>query len=204
MVLPFAILGLIISHILILHEKGSSSPLGTFLTTDKIAFFPYYVYKDIFGLFCFFIILILFISFSPNFLVGHPDNYIAANALVTPLHIVPEWYFLPYYAILRSIPDKLGGVLAMGGAMAIFFFKGLIDNSLPQALYFRPFLDLIFFFFLLVFIFLKILGGLPIEEPFASISQNMALIYFIYLTIIVYLIVLQENRFYLPLLNNKN
>jgi quinol-cytochrome oxidoreductase complex cytochrome b subunit len=92
----------------------------------------------------------------------------------------------------------------MGGAMAIFFFKCLIDNSLPQTLYFRPFLDFIFFFFLLVFIFLKILGGLPIEEPFASISQNMALIYFVYLTIIVYLVVLQENRFYLPLLNNKN
>ena len=196
MVLPFAILGLVLSHILILHEKGSSSPLGTFLVTDKIAFFPYYVYKDLFGLFCFFIILNLFLCFSPNFLVGHPDNYIAANSLVTPLHIVPEWYFLPYYAILRSIPNKLGGVLAMGGAMAIFFFKGFIDYSLPQSLYFRPLLDILFGFFILVFVCLKILGGLPIEDPFETSSQILAYFYFFYIIFLSFLISEQEVRFY--------
>lgn len=195
-IIPFLILGLVIGHITILHDKGSSSLLGTFLTTDKIAFFPYYVYKDVFGLIFVFIILLLFLCFSPNFLVGHPDNYIASNFLITPLHIVPEWYFLPYYAILRSIPDKLGGVLAMGSAMFIFFFKGILDFSLPQVLYFRPFLDFLFFFFILVFILLKLLGGLPIEEPFYSNSQTSSALYFFYLLVIIFILSKFENRFY--------
>jgi ubiquinol-cytochrome c reductase cytochrome b subunit len=122
MVLPFIILGLVGFHIVLLHEKGSTSPLGFFSVTEKIGFFPYFIYKDLFGYLIFFIILGLFIFFNPNFLVGHPDNYIAANSLVTPLHIVPEWYFLSYYAILRSIPDKLGGVLAMKPALLILLF----------------------------------------------------------------------------------
>ena len=195
-ILPFIILGLIILHILVLHEKGSTSPIGFMLTTDKIAFFPYYVFKDIFGLFLFFLILILFVSFSSNFLVGHPDNYNTANYLVTPIHIVPEWYFLPFYAILRSIPDKLGGVLAMGGAMIIFFFKGFFDNSFSQVIYFRPFLKNFFFFFLFIFICLKDLGGLPIEEPFASSSQKISVLYFLYLSFILSLISRFEINFY--------
>jgi len=153
MVLPFLIIGLVGFHIVLLHEKGSTSPLGFFFTTEKVGFFPYFIYKDLFGYLIFFIILGLFIFFNPNFLVGHPDNYIAANSLVTPLHIVPEWYFLPYYAILRSIPDKLGGVLAMGSALLIFFIITLLDFSILQSTVFRLKFELIllvFFTFFLV------------------------------------------------------
>jgi ubiquinol-cytochrome c reductase cytochrome b subunit len=154
-ILPLFITGLVLCHILILHLKGSSSQLGTFITTDKIGFFPYYVFKDLFGLFFFFIILSFFLIFSSTFLVGHPDNYIAANFLVTPLHIVPEWYFLAYYAILRSIPEKLGGVSAMIGAMGIFILKKGLDSSLPQVTYFRPLQEVFFFFFIKFSIFKK-------------------------------------------------
>lgn len=195
-IVPFLLVGLVISHINILHIKGSSSPLGTFLTADKIAFFPYYTYKDFFGFFWFFLALILFIAFSPNFLVSHPDNYIKATFLITPLHIVPEWYFLAYYAVLRAVPSKLGGVLAMGGSMAIFFFLGSCDSSLAQALYFKPFLDDIFFIFFLVFIFLKVLGGLPIKEPFAANSQILAIIYFSYLIYLLFILTKQEQLYY--------
>ena len=147
LILPFTLLGLIIIHILILHLKGSSAILGSFIFVDFLIFFPYYIYKDILGLLLAFIFIYFILISLPNFLVGHPDNSIFANFLVTPFHIVPEWYFLPFYAILRSIPDKLGGVLAMGSSMFIFFFKCFIDYSLPQAAYFRPVIIYILFFF---------------------------------------------------------
>jgi ubiquinol-cytochrome c reductase cytochrome b subunit len=150
-ILPFVITAFILIHIILLHEKGSSSLLGSIILTDKISFFPYYVYKDIFGFFIFLIVLTLFLGFSPNYLVGHSDNYIFANILITPLHIVPEWYFLPYYAILRSIPDKLGGVLSMGLAILIYFFLSTFDFSLVQNIFFRPYHNEFFSFFIFIF-----------------------------------------------------
>lgn len=103
-----------------LHAHGSTNPLGVYLSDDKIPFNPYFVVKDAFSLLVFFQIFLYFVFFMPN-LLGHPDNYIPANPLVTPAHIVPEWYFLPFYAILRSVPHKLGGVIAMMGAILILF-----------------------------------------------------------------------------------
>jgi len=119
--LPFLISGLALVHLALLHLEGSSNPLGVCTKVDKVSFYPYFVLKDLFGFFLFLLVFAYFLFFEPN-LMGHPDNYIRANALVTPTHIVPEWYFLPFYAILRSIPDKLGGVACMGLALVIFFF----------------------------------------------------------------------------------
>lgn len=180
-ILPLIIAILVCIHILLLHEKGSSSLLGSFLITDKISFFPYYVYKDILGLFFFFTILNLFIGFNPNYLVGHPDNYIFANILITPLHIVPEWYFLPYYAILRSIPDKLGGVLAMGASLLIYLFISILDFSWLQSIFFRPSHHNFFSCFIFIFLLLKVIGCMAIEEPYSSLGQILAVSYFGYI-----------------------
>ena len=125
-ILPFVIAALALSHLVLLHENGSNNPLGVESKTEVISFYPYFYVKDLFGLILLFIIYFYFVFFSPNTL-GHPDNYIPANPIVTPAHIVPEWYFLPFYAILRSIPHKLGGVIAIFGAlvglMAFAFFE---------------------------------------------------------------------------------
>ena len=119
-VLPFIIAALVVLHIALLHEHGSNNPMGIDTDVDAVGFYPYFVWKDLFGLSIFITFFGVVVFFYPNTL-GHPDNYIPANPLVTPAHIVPEWYFLPFYAILRAIPDKLGGVAAMGGAIAILF-----------------------------------------------------------------------------------
>ena len=123
-VLPFIIAALTIVHIALLHSSGSSDPLDLGNKGDFISFYPYYVIKDVFGLSGFLIVATFLVFFKPN-LLGHPDNYIKADPLVTPAHIVPEWYFLPFYAILRSVPSKLGGVAAMGSSIAIFLILPL-------------------------------------------------------------------------------
>jgi len=113
--------GVSLIHLALLHDVGSSNPLGVESIGDFIPFYPYFLLKDIFGFLVFLILFSYLVFFEPN-LLGHPDNYIKANPLVTPPHIVPEWYFLPFYAILRAVPDKLGGVAAMGAAIGILFF----------------------------------------------------------------------------------
>jgi quinol-cytochrome oxidoreductase complex cytochrome b subunit len=128
---------LAILHLSLLHLEGSNNPLGVCTIIDKETFYPYFFLKDLFGLLVFFTIFAFVVFFYPN-AMGHPDNYIRANALVTPTHIVPEWYFLPFYAILRSIPDKLGGVACMGAAIAIFFVVPFIYQSEVQATQFKP------------------------------------------------------------------
>jgi ubiquinol-cytochrome c reductase cytochrome b subunit len=117
---PFVIVFLVLLHLIALHSYGSTNPLGTYLSDDKIPFHPYFIVKDAFSVLIFFQIFLYFVFFMPN-LLGHPDNYIPANPLVTPSHIVPEWYFLPFYAILRSVPHKLGGVIVMMAAILILF-----------------------------------------------------------------------------------
>jgi quinol-cytochrome oxidoreductase complex cytochrome b subunit len=135
--LPFLIAGLVIVHLSLLHKDGSNNPLGIESQTDRVNFYPYFYVKDLLA----FITLVLFFSFFifyfPNDL-GHPDNYIPANPMVTPAHIVPEWYFLPFYAILRSIPDKLGGVVAMGGALVVLLILPFINTSEIRSSRFRP------------------------------------------------------------------
>ena len=121
---PFLIVGVTLIHLTLLHVRGSNNPMGLSYT-DKIPFYPYFYLKDLFGFITMFFIFLFIVFYYPNML-GHPDNYVEANALVTPLHIVPEWYFLPFYAILRSIPSKVGGVICMGLSIVLFFFLPMI------------------------------------------------------------------------------
>jgi quinol-cytochrome oxidoreductase complex cytochrome b subunit len=185
--LPFIIAALAIVHLSLLHLEGSNNPLGVCTKIDKVNFYPYFVLKDIFGLICFLTFFAYFVFFNPNYL-GHPDNYIRANSLVTPTHIVPEWYFLPFYAILRSIPDKLGGVLCMGAALVIFFVVPFIYTNDVKAPQFKPIYSFFFWFFMGNIILLGWLGGCPIEDPFTIVSQVATFFYFFYLTFILYFI----------------
>jgi len=181
--LPFVIAALVLVHIAVLHNDGSGNPLGI-QTPDKIPFYPYFYVKDLFILTCFIIFFSIFVFFFPNML-GHPDNYIEANALVTPAHIVPEWYFLPFYAILRSIPDKLGGVLCMGLAIAVLFILPFINTATIYSSRFRPLFKIFYWFFIIDVILLGWLGAQVVEEPFIIIGQLATTYYFIFLIILL-------------------
>ena len=135
--LPFVIVAAVLLHLALLHKNGSNNPLGVDSSTDTVPFTPFFVYKDLVGFELFLLIFSFFIFFSPNTL-GHPDNYIYADSLSTPAHIVPEWYFLPFYAILRSVPDKLGGVICMGLAIAILFLLPLLFKNKIRTATFNP------------------------------------------------------------------
>jgi len=183
-VLPFIILGIIFLHLVLLHIKGSTNTLGVTSERDKIFFHPYFTIKD---LFCFFVALFVFtivVGFYPN-LLGHPDNYTMANSLVTPAHIVPEWYFLPFYAILRAIPNKVGGVVAMFLSILILIFLPFLDRSVVKGPHFKFVLQFFFIIFVLNFIFLGFLGGSPAEEPFIFFSRASSFFYFFYFIIII-------------------
>lgn len=143
---PFLIAGRALLHLILLHQPGSNNPLGVVSTYDRVPFYPYFYVKDLFG-FCLFVVLFSFIvAYAPNTL-GHPDNYIEANPLVTPPHIVPEWYFLPFYAVLRTIPDKLGGVVLRGLAIGVLALLPLVDTSAFRSNYFKPLSIVLFWFF---------------------------------------------------------
>lgn len=193
--LPFLIAAVAVVHLIVLHEPKSSNPLGVNNSYNRITFHPYFSSKDVFGFFIFFIFFGYFVFFDPNVL-GHSDNYILANPLVTPPHIVPEWYFLPFYAILRSIPDKLGGVLAMFASIVIlyvlpvfhsivnyFFLKRNNLNIINLKMHIksatvRPIYRKLVWLFVLVFIILGWIGGSPVEEPFYTIGQVATFLYF--------------------------
>ena len=192
--LPFVLLGLVILHVIFLHEHGSSSPLGVNKNHDLIAFHPYFTIKDIFGIIIFLIFFSYFIFFNPN-LLGHPDNYIEANPLVTPTHIVPEWYFLPFYAILRSIPNKLGGVILLLLAIFIlillpFYLKKSVKSSM-----FSPLNKIFFWFFFGNSLILGWLGGQPAEEPFIFLAQFSTFFYFFFFIIVLPFIEFVESYF---------
>jgi quinol-cytochrome oxidoreductase complex cytochrome b subunit len=183
--LPFILLGLVVLHIAILHQEGSSNPTGLHGPgIDNIDFYPYFYIKDLFGFMCFTVFFSYFLFFDPN-LLGHPDNYIPANAMITPAHIVPEWYFLPYYAILRSIPDKLGGVIAMGLSLVILIVLPLVNTSNIRSSFFRPLHRYHFWIWLGNAIILGWIGGNPVEDPYISIGQFATFIYFIYLILLI-------------------
>ena len=184
--LPFIILGIIIIHVWALHVHGSGNPTGIEIKTnrDKIPFHPYYTFKDLFGVGIFFIIYFAFVFYAPNYL-GHSDNYIPANPLVTPTHIVPEWYFLPFYAILRSIPSKLGGVIAMFGSILILFALPWLDRSPIKSGHYRPKFKIFYFLFILNFIILGYIGGKPPEEPYLTVSRITTVLYFCYFLILL-------------------
>lgn len=177
--LPFLLAALVLMHLIALHQNASNNPDGFSSTSDRIRFHPYYTSKDLVGFFSFFLILSFFIFFFPNYL-GHPDNNVPANPLVTPLSIVPEFYLLPFYAILRAIPSKLGGVLAMIGALLILIPLSFFHNVGIRSLRYRPLLQILFWFFAFNFLFLLWLGAKPIHEPFISLGQLSTSFYFLY------------------------
>jgi quinol-cytochrome oxidoreductase complex cytochrome b subunit len=181
---PFLIAGAALMHIALLHEVGSNNPLGVDCHEDKVFFYPYFYVKDL----IFFYILILtfsfFLYFFPNVL-NHSDNYIPANPLVTPAHIVPEWYFLPYYAILRCVPHKLGGVIAMGGAIVCFILLPFINTSEVRNTNFRPLYAWAFWMFFFNFIFLGWIGQKEVDEPFVTLGVISSLYYFAFFFVLV-------------------
>lgn len=197
--LPFIIVALVLLHIFALHTHGSNNPKGIDVKTDKdtIPFHPYYTIKDFVGFGVYFIIFAFFIFYEPNYL-GHPDNYIKANPLVTPAHIVPEWYFLPFYAILRAVPSKLGGVILMFAAIIVLFFLPWLDKSKVRSNDYRPINRIAFFVFLADCIVLGYVGGKPAEEPYITISQVAACYYFFHFLVLTPLIAKYEKTKSLP------
>jgi ubiquinol-cytochrome c reductase cytochrome b subunit len=177
--LPFVIASLAVLHIALLHKHGSNNPLGVDSSVDKIPFYPYFYIKDLFTTLLFITFFSLFLFYYPNML-GHPDNYLPANPMVTPAHIVPEWYFLPFYAILRSIPDKLGGVLAMFGSIAVLFFIPFINKSEVRSSVFRPFYRKIFWFLFADFVILGWVGQKIVETPYIEVGQIATVLYFLF------------------------
>ncbi|MEL3890723.1 cytochrome b/b6 [Ferrovibrio sp. MS7] len=187
--LPFVIVGVVLLHILALHQHGSNNPLGIDVKgpQDTIPFHPYYTVKDAVGVGVFLLVFSFFVFYQPNML-GHPDNYIPANPLVTPAHIVPEWYFLPFYAILRSVPDKLGGVLLMFGAIAILFLLPWLDTSKVRSAKFRPIYKQFSWIFLLVCVGLTWAGGKPAEGMYLIIARICTAYYFIHFLVVMPLV----------------
>ncbi len=178
--LPFMIFGVVILHVWALHHVGQNNPTGVEVKNvakDTVPFTPYATIKDLFAMVCFIFVFSWFVFYMPNFM-GHADNYIPANPAVTPLHIVPEWYFLPFYAILRAVPDKLGGVLAMGGAIVVLAFLPWIDSSKVRSMTYRPIARQFFWMFVVVCIGLGWLGAKPAEGGYVIASQILTTLYF--------------------------
>lgn len=186
--LPFVTVALVVIHLVCLHQFGSNNPKGIEVDKkngkDTIPFHPYYTIKDFFGLGVFFIIYAFFVFYAPNFF-GEPDNYIQANPLVTPPHIVPEWYFLPFYAILRSIPDKLGGVLAMVGSIAVLFVVPWLDKHPVRSARYRPWFKILYWPFIINLLVLGYVGAKPPEGIYLYIGQFATLYYFFHFFVIL-------------------
>nr|AYQ18981.1 cytochrome b [Scymninae sp. 4 ACP-2013] len=177
--LPFIITAFTMIHLLFLHQTGSNNPLGTNSNLDKIPFHPYFSYKDLLGFLIMSFLLLLIVMFTP-YKLGDPDNFIPANPLVTPIHIQPEWYFLFAYAILRSIPNKLGGVIALVMSIAILFFIPFINKMKMKSIQFYPMNKFLMWMFFFIFLMLTWLGAKPVENPFIFMSQIFTIMYFSY------------------------
>ena len=197
--LPFMIAAVVVLHIWALHVPGNNNPLGIDVKKkqDTLPFHPYYTVKDSFALIVFFVLFAAFVFYAPNYL-GHTDNYIKANPLVTPAHIVPEWYFLPFYAILRAIPDKLGGVIAMFGSIAVLFVLPWLDTSKVRSARFRPLYRQFFWILLAVCIGLGYLGSQPAEGGFVIAARILTAYYFFHFLILLPLLGFVEKPKPLP------
>jgi ubiquinol-cytochrome c reductase cytochrome b subunit len=182
--LPFLITGFVLLHLNLLHSVGSNNPIGINTNVDLIVFYPYFYVKDLFAFLLFITFYSFFVFFSPNAL-GHSDNYIPANPLVTPPHIVPEWYFLPFYAILRSIPNKLGGVVAMISAILVLLLIPVINFSSIRSSKFRPLYSSTYWFFISTFLILGWIGQKPVEDPYIKIGMVATILYFCFFLLIV-------------------
>ena len=204
--LPFVILGVVILHIWALHIPGSSNPTGVEVKSesDTVPFHPYYTAKDGFGLAVFLLLYTAVLFFAPNAL-GHPDNYIPANPMQTPAHIVPEWYFWPFYAILRAftqnflfIPAKLMGVLAMFSSILVWFFLPWLDKSPVRSGHFRPTFRKFYFLLVVDMLVLGYCGGSPAEEPYVMVSQLASAYYFLHFLVILPIVSMIETPAALP------
>jgi ubiquinol-cytochrome c reductase cytochrome b subunit len=182
--LPFAIAGATLVHLAYIHKDGSNNPPGINGNIDKIPFYPYSYIKDLYSSVPFTIFFSLFVFSAPN-LLNHPDNYIEANPLVTPPHIVPEWYSLPYYAILRSIPHKAGGIVAMGAALIVLLSLPFINTSEIRSSAFRPSFKKFYWLFITDCLILGWIGGQPVESPYIEIGQIATVYYFAFFLIII-------------------
>uniref|UniRef100_A0AB39A600 Cytochrome b n=1 Tax=Senometopia mimoexcisa TaxID=3235071 RepID=A0AB39A600_9MUSC len=178
-IFPFIVLATTLIHILFLHETGSNNPMGLNSNMDKIPFHPYFTFKDIVGFILMTMMLILLVLINP-YLLGDPDNFIPANPLVTPIHIQPEWYFLFAYAILRSIPNKLGGVIALVISIAILMILPFYHLSKFRGIQFYPINQIMFWMMTVTVILLTWVGACPVETPYILISQILTVIYFSY------------------------
>tara|TARA_R110000868_G_scaffold36453_41_gene129510 strand:+ start:854 stop:2137 length:1284 start_codon:yes stop_codon:yes gene_type:complete len=197
--LPFMIVGVVILHVWALHVTGQTNPTGVEVKqkSDTLPFTPYATIKDAFALVVFFVIFAWFVFYLPNYL-GHPDNYIKANPLVTPAHIVPEWYFLPFYAILRAVPDKLGGVVLMFGSIAVLFVLPWLDTSKVRSASFRPAYRVFFWLFVIVAIVLGWLGSKPPEGGYVLAARIFTAYYFAHFLILMPLLGMFEKTKPLP------
>nr|QXG19645.1 cytochrome b [Scaptodrosophila lebanonensis] len=194
-ILPFIVLAMTMIHLLFLHQTGSNNPIGLNSNIDKIPFHPYFSFKDIVGFIIMLFFLICLVLINPN-LLGDPDNFIPANPLVTPAHIQPEWYFLFAYAILRSIPNKLGGVIALILSIAILMILPFYNLSKFRGIQFYPINQILFWMMVITVILLTWIGARPVEEPYVLIGQILTVIYFLY-----YLINPLVNKWWDNLLN---
>lgn len=190
--LPFILAALVVMHFIALHTHGSSNPVGISGNMDRIPMHSYFIFKDLITVFVFILIFSLFVFFSPNTL-GHSDNYIPGNPMVTPASIVPEWYLLPFYAILRSIPDKLGGVIAMFAALLILLILPITDRSVIRGNTFKVISKFSFYLFVFNFLLLGNLGQLHVEVPYIQLGQFATAYYFCYFIIFVPVISTIEN-----------
>ena len=197
--LPFMIFGVVILHVWALHHVGQNNPTGVEVKNvakDTVPFTPYATIKDVFAMVCFMALFAYFVFYQPNYL-GHADNYIPANPSATPAHIVPEWYFLPFYAILRAVPDKLGGVIAMGASIVVLAFLPWLDTSRVKSMSYRPVARVLFWAFVVVCVILGWLGAMPAEEPYVTYSRIFTVLYFGYF-VALFLIGIFEKPLPLP------
>jgi len=194
-VLPFVLAALALMHLIALHDSaGSGNPLGVSGNYDRLPFAPYFIFKDLITIFLFILGLSIFVFFAPNIL-GDSENYVVANPMQTPPAIVPEWYLLPFYAILRSIPNKLLGVIAMFAAIVILLVMPFTDLSRSRGIQFRPLSKIAFYIFIANFLILMQLGAKHVESPFIEFGQISTVLYFSHFVVIVPLISLLENTF---------
>lgn len=191
-VLPFVLAALSAMHLLTLHEHGSGNPLGITGNADRLPFHPYFIFKDLVTIFLFFLALTVIIMYAPNML-GHSDNYIIANPMQTPPSIVPEWYLLPFYAILRSIPNKLLGVISMFASLLILLAMPILDQSRIRGSQFRPLNRFIFWVLVADFLLLMYLGSMHVEQPFILVGQIATALYFGWFVVLVPLTSMIEN-----------
>jgi ubiquinol-cytochrome c reductase cytochrome b subunit len=197
--LPFIIVAIVMLHLVALHVHGSNNPTGVEVKSrsDTIPFHPYYTIKDFVGFGVYGILFAYFVFYQPNYL-GHPDNYIPANPMVTPEHIVPEWYFLPFYAILRSIPDKLAGVITMFGSIFVLFFLPWLDSCKVRSGAYRPKFKIFFWLFIFDVVLLGYIGGNPPEGIYIILGQFATFYYFLHFLVILPLLGKYEKTLPLP------